>query len=78
MDKIMTKHQMRMLEEQVRSWTNLFSDLRYNVISSSTPKKVIISNDGLITYKYSYKIEMILRQIDKLESEKIDSLLAML
>ena len=69
---------MRMLEEQVRSWTNLFSDLRYNVISSSTPKKVIISNDGLITYKYSYKIEMILRQIDKLESEKIDSLLAML
>ena len=69
---------MRMLEEHVRSWTDLFSNIRYHVISSSTPKKVILSNDGLIKYKYSDKIEMILRQIDKLESEKIDSLLAKL
>lgn len=74
----MTVQQLKMLEEQVRSWTNLFSDLRYNVISRSIPKKIIRSNDGLITYKYSDKIEMILNQIDKLENEKIDSLLSML
>ena len=64
-----------MLEEQVRDWENLFSNLRYNVISNSTPKKIILSNDGLITYKYSDKIEMALNQIDKLEREKLNSLL---
>ena len=74
----MTVQQLKMLEEQVRSWTNLFSDLRYNVISRSIPKNIILSNDGLITYKYSDKIEMALNQIDKLENEKIDSLLSML
>lgn len=72
---IKTWKQLKQKEREYSLWANYFSKLRYGILSVSIPKRIIVTNKGYVQYEYAKDVEANLKQINKMEKEKMDEIL---